>query len=42
MYHAAMHDARDNTLIVVIQSQRYALHSAVQFSSVIFTRDTIR
>jgi len=30
MYHAAVHDARNNTLILVIQSQCYALHSAVE------------
>ena len=27
MYHSAVHDARNNTLVVVVQPQRYALHS---------------
>ena len=30
MYHAAVHDARNNTLILVVQSQRYALHGATE------------
>jgi len=30
MYHAAVHDARNNTLILVIQSQCYTLHSATR------------
>ena len=30
MYHATVHDARNNTLILVVQSQRYALHGATE------------
>jgi len=30
MYHSAVHDARNYTLILVIQPQRYALHSATE------------
>jgi len=30
MYHAAVHDASNNTLILVIQSQCYTLHSATR------------
>jgi len=30
MYHSAVHDARNNTLILVIQSQCYTLQSTAE------------
>jgi len=29
MYHSAVHDACNNTLILIIQSQRYALQNTI-------------